>query len=109
MVTETVTPLSGTLPQLVTDTRAPSVLEGGTTVGDEPGIAEEGTEHEVDTEPAPPPVGTPGGVMPTAVTTRWWKASRAREDANVVAVAPSVALPRGAVADGVGTHTESRR
>ena len=107
-VTATVTPLSGTVPQLVTDTRAPRVVVGGTTVGDGPGVADEGWMHEVETEPLPP-VGTEGGLRPTAVITRWWNGLKAEDAASAVAVAPRVVLPSGAEADGAGTHTESRK
>src|SRR5664280_3124865 len=106
--TVTVTPDSGTLPQLVTDTSARTVGVGGTTAGDAPGTVDCGATHEVATMPTPP-VGTAGGVIPSAVTTRWWKGTRAVDGASAAAEAPSAVGPSGAVAIGAGTHTDGRR
>ena len=50
-VTDTVTPNSGTFPQLVTVTEVPSVAVGGTTAGAALGTADVGSAHEVDNEP----------------------------------------------------------
>ena len=62
-VSVTVTPDSGTVPQLVTVTRAARVDVGGSTVGVVPGTVDCGSAQEVEAFPDPPD-GTAGGVEP---------------------------------------------
>jgi len=103
-LTDTRTPSSGTLPQLVTVAETPRVPVGGTTAGAAAGTADVGVAHEVDIDPIPP-LGTAGGVIPTAVSTNRWKATRAGAEASALADAARRVLPSGAVASGAGTQT----
>ena len=102
----TITFDSETFPQLVTDTSEDTVAVGGSTAGTAPETVDTGSAHEVELIPVPPD-GTAGGLSPTAVTTRWWSGTRAADEANAGAVAPSDTDPRGAVATGGGTQTEA--
>lgn len=106
----TLTPVSVTVPQLVTVASTARREVGGTIVGEVPavGASENGAVHESPTIPVPP-VAIAGGVRPSALISSWWNGASAGDAERVEAASPRAVALSGDFASDEGTQTDGGR